>query len=86
MSLSRRDFVRLTSGATAALGLAASEARAASLARLGATSLVDPDAPLDDPGYKALAMKALDAAKSAGAQYADVRVNRNRTQAITTRA
>ncbi|MBA2244097.1 MAG: TldD/PmbA family protein [Gemmatimonadetes bacterium] len=32
-----------------------------------------------------LAMRALDAARSAGAQYADVRINRNRNQSITTR-
>jgi len=85
VSLSRRDFVRLTSGATAALGLSAAEARASTLARLGATTVVDPAAPLDDPGYKALASRALDAAKAAGAQYADVRINRNRTQSIFTR-
>jgi TldD protein len=85
VSVSRREFVRLTSGATAALGLAATEAHAAALARLRRATPLDPEAPLDDPDYKALAMRALDAAKAAGASYADVRVNRNRTQAIFTR-
>jgi TldD protein len=38
-----------------------------------------------DPTFKDLAMLALDAAKSAGASYADVRISRNRNQAISTR-
>ena len=76
MSFSRRDFVRITSGATAALGLAPA---------LGLAQRLPGAPPLDDPSYKELAMRALDAAKSAGAQYADVRVNRNRTQGVATR-
>jgi TldD protein len=77
----RREFVRTTSAAAAAIaGLAAvpSTARAA----LGA---VPAPPPLDDPAIKELALLAIDAARSAGATYADVRFNRNRTQAITTR-
>ena len=35
--------------------------------------------------FRALAMRALDAARSAGAEYADVRINRNRQQTISTR-
>src|SRR5687768_14031405 len=35
--------------------------------------------------FRALAMRALDAARSAGAEYADVRINRNRQQSISTR-
>ncbi len=38
-----------------------------------------------DASHRALAMRALDAARSAGATYADVRVNRNRSQFIATR-
>jgi TldD protein len=38
-----------------------------------------------DATHRALAMRALDAAKSAGASYADVRVNRNRSQFVSTR-
>src|SRR5687768_3551800 len=34
---------------------------------------------------RALAMRSLDAARSAGAEYADVRINRNRQQSISTR-
>jgi TldD protein len=38
-----------------------------------------------DPANRALAMRALDAARSAGASYADVRINRNRNQSVSTR-
>jgi TldD protein len=38
-----------------------------------------------DASHRALAMRALDAARSAGASYADVRINRNRSQFIATR-
>jgi TldD protein len=38
-----------------------------------------------DPSIKELAMRAIDAARSAGADYADVRISRNRTQSILTR-
>jgi len=40
---------------------------------------------MQDPAFKQLAMQALDAAKSAGATYADVRISRNRTQNVSTR-
>ena len=79
MTLSRRDFVKASTTAAAAFGLShatAPLARAASMADLP---------PIDDPTYKALAMRALEAAKSAGAQYADVRISRNRTQNVFTR-
>ncbi|HEX2095356.1 MAG TPA: TldD/PmbA family protein, partial [Longimicrobiaceae bacterium] len=38
-----------------------------------------------DPAVRDLAMRALDAAKLAGAQYADVRISRNRNQSVSTR-
>jgi TldD protein len=38
-----------------------------------------------DPAYRDLAMLALDAARSAGASYADVRINRNRERMVSTR-
>ncbi|HEX8391075.1 MAG TPA: TldD/PmbA family protein [Longimicrobium sp.] len=38
-----------------------------------------------DADERELAMRALDAARSAGAQYADVRISRNRSQAVSTR-
>ncbi|HEX7239112.1 MAG TPA: TldD/PmbA family protein [Longimicrobiaceae bacterium] len=39
----------------------------------------------DDPAVRELAMRALDAARLAGAGYADVRVTRNRNQSVSTR-
>jgi TldD protein len=44
----------------------------------------EPGAVLAD-GTRALALRALDAARSAGAGYADVRISRNRNQSIATR-
>ena len=79
MAVSRRTFVRSSSAAAAALGLSQLVPRSAS-------ALVGPDAmPMDDPAFKELAMRALDAARAAGASYADVRIARNRTQNVFTR-
>jgi TldD protein len=78
---SRREFVKTTSAAAAVLaGLAAvpSSARAALLQQGDTLDLSDPD-------LKALAQLGLDAAHSAGASYADIRFNRNRTQSLFTR-
>jgi len=80
---SRREFIRTTSVATAAIaGLAAvpSAARGALLA----PSRLSPSFG-DDPDIQALAHLAIDAARSAGATYADVRFARNRTQSLFTR-
>ncbi len=41
--------------------------------------------PLEEPDYRALTARALDAARRAGAGYADVRISRNRSQSISTR-
>ncbi len=77
----RRDFLKASSAvaATAALGLAnRSDAAAAALG----------ERPTASPGETAvndLALRALDAARSAGAEYADVRIGRNRAQSIFTR-
>ena len=48
------------------------------LAQLGASSAREPVPPLDDPRLKALAERAVDAARSAGATYADVRLTHTR--------
>ncbi|HSU16319.1 TldD/PmbA family protein [Longimicrobium sp.] len=71
--MNRREF--LARGAAAAAGLSLLPSGVAHAARL----------PLDDPEYRELAMRALDAARTAGATYADVRINRNRSQAVSTR-
>ncbi len=77
MAQSRREFIQLSSAA--ALGLAAYRLPPQyRIANPSATTIAD-------PAFKELAMRALDAAKSAGAEYADVRISQNRSQAIQTR-
>jgi TldD protein len=71
----RRDFLK--HGVLLGAGLA-----------VGCVPVPDPMGgvlPTADAGVRSLMMRALDAARAAGAQYADVRVSRNRNQAISTR-
>jgi TldD protein len=80
---SRRDFLKTASVATAA-GLAGCST---------ATSSAPPPAPAPRPAappsgdasVNDLALLAIDAARAAGASYADVRISRNRNQSILTR-
>jgi TldD protein len=67
--------------------LARGAALAAGAAFTGLPSLAEayPARFAADPAVRELAMRALDAAKLAGATYADVRVNRNRNQSVSTR-
>jgi TldD protein len=80
---SRREFVKTTSVAAAAIAGLAAVPAAARAAILETAPILPPR--LDDPDLKALAHLALDAARSAGASYADVRFARNRTQSLFTR-
>ena len=77
MSPSRRDFIKTTAATAATL---------AAYGRLGfgpaAQTLT---APGPDPFALELAMEALNAARDAGASYADVRIGRYRSQSISTR-
>jgi TldD protein len=74
----RRDFLRSGSlAAIAASGLLPRLLRAESLA-----SRIDVAPRVGDPKLRELAMRALDAAKAAGASYADVRLTVTRTQAF----
>jgi TldD protein len=73
--LSRREF--LAAGTAAAAGLAFGCAPA--------PRGVLPGALAPDAAWRDLGLLALDAARSAGADYADVRVSRHRNQAISTR-
>jgi len=77
MSPSRRDFLRAVSAvaATGALGR-----QTATMDRLLA-----PASSPGDPGNRALTQVALDAARAAGASYADVRISARRSQVIFTR-
>jgi TldD protein len=73
MSLDRRTFLKT--------GVAAAAAAAVPrplLAHLGRTP--EPVPPIEDPRVAALAARALDAARSAGAAYADVRLSHRRTR------
>jgi TldD protein len=77
----RREFVRNTSVAAAAIAGLAAVPSAARAAVLGA-----PASPaIGDADLRELASVALDAARRAGATYADVRFSRNRTQSLFTR-
>ena len=82
MSPSRREFLRTTSAAAAAGLIMATTGQAEAAEH--AARLVRPVTP-GDPAINDLLLRALDAAKSAGAEYADARVSLNRTQNINTR-
>src|SRR5512145_717392 len=69
--MDRRRFLETTAGAAAAL----------SLVRPGHAAPL----PQGDAAAMDLCRHALDAAKAAGASYADARVNRNRSQSVSTR-
>src|SRR6476620_2530579 len=75
MTTSRRDFIKSSAAAAALLGTRAA---------LGQPSSTLPPA-TSDPYVDDLAMEALNAAKAAGASYADVRIGRYRRQSINTR-
>jgi TldD protein len=72
----RRDFIKSSAAAAAILG---------SRSVLGFPSLAAPPAPRADAFVEDLAMEALNAARAAGASYADVRLGRYRRQSINTR-
>jgi TldD protein len=74
MPLNRRDFLQATAATAALSALGARNAFAA--------PAVYPSAPDD---AVALAQRAVDAARQAGASYADCRVSRNQTQNVFTR-
>lgn len=74
MSITRREFVTHTSLAAAALA-----------APTSGDLFVSPRTTVPDAAIKVLCMLALDAARSAGASYADVRVTDRRRQSVVTR-
>ncbi|HEV2736345.1 MAG TPA: DNA gyrase modulator, partial [Longimicrobiaceae bacterium] len=76
--MDRREF--LVQGALVAAGLTAFGPDA-----LAAVSPAARVAPTADPAVREIAMRVLDAAKLAGASYADVRISRNRNQTLSTR-
>ncbi len=76
--MKRRDFLLQSAAVTAGLS-----AGSAILPRLAGASV--PMDPVDAAVSRELAMRALDAARSAGATYADFRLASNRSQALGTR-
>ena len=81
MGSTRREFVRTSAAAAAAIAGLAAVPAAARAAVIGAPPLLS----FSDADLRELASVALDAARAAGATYADVRFNRNRTQSLFTR-
>src|SRR5688500_15646892 len=79
MSVSRRKFVK---SASAAVALTAIGSRAEAL--VNAPEILS-HARGRAEDFKELAMRGVDAARSAGAQYADARIARYRTQSVQTR-
>ena len=93
MTNTRREFLKASSAAAAAAGLAAcgvapQTTPAAPPPAPPTTPATPPPAQptsLGDASIRALALRALDAATGAGAQYADVRIQQTRTQSVSTR-
>ena len=83
MDRSRREFLKTSSAAAVAVGLTA----CGSVAAPPPTPSPSPSATPSpgDSSLNELAQHALDAARSAGAEYADVRISNTRSQAIITR-
>lgn len=77
MSVTRRLFLQKT-GAAAAFAAAAAAVPRPLLAQLGRTP--EPVPPVEDPRLEALAARALESARSAGARYADVRLTHTCTR------
>lgn len=82
--MKRRDLLRgaLASGS---LGLLSACGKAARAPASAPNQLAGPPGPAFDPGTKALSLLALEAARNAGATYADVRIADYRTQSLRTR-
>jgi TldD protein len=79
LPMRRRDFLRHTTAAAAGLSIVGHPGALHGI--LSPAAL----APVVDGERRELAMRALDAARSAGADYADVRINTNRNQGVATR-
>jgi TldD protein len=79
MALNRRDFLKGTAAAAAASALASAPAGALP------SPFVRRVTSATSPETRELAMRAVDAARQAGAEYADVRVAQNRAQSVSTR-
>jgi TldD protein len=79
MTNSRRDFIK-TLSAAAATGAIGARNRGVLDRILGS-----PQTSVGDPAYRELTQVALDAARAAGASYADIRISARRSQSVSTR-
>ena len=93
MTSSRRDFLKASTAAAAAAGLAACGVSPQTIpaatppapAPSTPVSTLPPTPSLGDAAIKDLALRALDASRTAGADYADIRIQQTRTQNVSTR-
>ncbi len=76
MTATRREFLQRSAAAAAAVGL---------IIPATASAAPPPAAPQGDSSHRELALRAIDAAKAAGADYADCRISSARSQNIGTR-
>jgi TldD protein len=82
---SRREFIKSTSAALGVAGIAPLSVGRFATDALNPPQSIRESAIAPEPSITELAAVALDAAKSAGAEYADVRFVRNRNQNVSTR-
>lgn len=79
MTVNRRNFLKTSAAAAAASALVTGRAGALTM------PTTEPLTPPPVADLRDLAMRAIDAAKSAGAEYSDVRIAQNRSQFVQTR-
>jgi TldD protein len=84
VAINRREFLQGTSAAAAALGLTVGAPSLLSAEGFAPRRIAHPGTP-GDAVSRDLALLALDAAKSAGASYADARISRNNVRTVATR-
>ena len=89
MTTSRREFLK-SSATVAAVGFAANLASPARAGAAAPSSRFADDAvriapTVGDPAIRELVLSAVDAAKRAGASYADARISQNRSRTLSTR-
>ena len=85
MSPTRRDFIKATTSTAAALAVGNLAANVGADARSAQAAAQTLPAPAADAAVIELANEALNAARGAGASYADVRIGRYRRQSVATR-
>jgi len=85
MAPTRRDFLTSAASAAALVGISSRASATSTVDALAALAPSDAAIAAAEPNVRELATLALDAAKSAGADYADVRFVRNRSQNLSTR-